>query len=135
MKKIAKLVIIILALFITIEASLALYRSSEQISAKFDVKEYALKINTGGGNISTTSIVIKNGGTVLPTPTRDGYDFLGFSSSPTGSVDLNTTINDISTIENKEIYTKWNAIDYNISYNLNVEQLMENLVNIMLRKI
>lgn len=111
--------IIIASLFITIRSTLALYESSEQISSDFTTKKYNLKIDLNGGSISTESITIKNNKTILPVPVRDGYSFEGFSTVAGGEVDLNSAVDDISQIENKEIFVKWNTIDYEISYNLN----------------
>lgn len=115
----SKLLLVIIALFLSLNSTMAYFHFSSSLSNKFTAKDYNIKINGAGGNYSTESITIKNGKVTLPTPSKNGYTFLGYSSSENGNVDISTNVSNISDINNKVIFAKYNAKSYNISYNLN----------------
>lgn len=119
MKKVISLIITIVAVFFSINETLAYYNTNDSISNLFFSKKYAIYINSNGGTFNDLGITIKNNKTVLPSPTRSGYTFLGYSITESGNVNYFTNINNVEELNNKSLYAKWNTITYNISYNLN----------------
>ena len=118
LKKTNKL-IIVLALFLSLHSTLAYFNFSTSISNNFKTEKYSIKINGSGGSYSSNSITIKNNEVTLPTPTKNGYDFLGYSSSENGSVDISTNVKNINVINHKTIYAKYSVKNYTITYNTN----------------
>ena len=110
---------IILALFCSLSATMAYFSSSTDIVSIFNTKDYVFKLNAKGGKFNSEGVTVSNGKTNLPTPTRSGYTFLGYSSSSNGNTDYTTSINNVDEINDKEIYANWQIITYSISYNLN----------------
>jgi len=112
-------VAIILSIFCSLSVTFAYFSSSTDLLSIFKTKDYYLKLNGSGGTFSSESITITNGKTILPTPIKSGYTFLGYSNSSNGSTDYSININNINQINDKEIYAKWKINTYSISYNLN----------------
>ena len=110
---------IILALFCSLSATMAYFSSSTDIVSIFNTKDYVFKLNAKGGKFNSEDVTVSKGKTNLPTPTRSGYTFLGYSSSSNGNTDYTTSINNVDEINDKEIYANWQIITYSISYNLN----------------
>ena len=121
MKNKSKLILIaiIIALFCSLSGTLAYFSSSTDLVSLFNTKDYVFKLNAKGGKFTGGDVVVQKGQTNLPTPTKSGYTFLGYSSSSNGNTNYSTNINNITEIDNKEIYATWQVITYNISYNLN----------------
>lgn len=119
MKKIISLILPVIALFLTINETLAYYNTNDVINNYFNSKEYDIQISANGGTFSNTGIVVKNNKTTLPTPSRSGYSFLGYSFNDNGEVAYLNDIQNIDEINNKNLYAKWQTITYSISYNLN----------------
>lgn len=77
--------------------------------------QYTIILNPEGGIISTTSITVDEGNvTTLPSPTRDGYEFIGWFEANGTKWSTSTPVT-----ENVNLYAKWEAISYNITYILN----------------
>jgi uncharacterized repeat protein (TIGR02543 family) len=119
LKKWSKVLILVLAIFCTLKTTYAYYSTSSKNVNTFKSEKYSIKLNANGGVYKNYDVSVLNGKTTLPTPTKTGYSFAGYSNSSTGNVQYSTNINDIEIINNKEIYAMWNVINYNISYNLN----------------
>lgn len=119
MKKIIKLISLLIVLFLSISYTLAFYTLNDKIENNFFSKDYNLIIYGNGGTFTNASVSIINGKTTLPTPSLNGYNFVGFSESLNGAAIYTTQINNIDDINNKELYAKWSAADYTITYNLN----------------
>lgn len=65
---------------------------------------YRTYLNANGGSVSLNSILTKNNSTVnLPTPTRSGYTFLGWATSPTATKGVTT----ISPASSETYYAIW----------------------------
>ncbi len=72
------------------------------------VQEYAITFDANGGSVSPSSAQTKNGKLEsLPTPTRGGYDFLGWYTEETGGEKVTT---DTFFTENSTIYAHWQNI-------------------------
>lgn len=124
MKKWIKVSALFLALFCSIKFTHAFFITSSDIVNSFHVEDYNIKLNANGGTFDNSfNVVIDKNKTILSTPSRNGYTFLGYSLSAGGDVEFTTNISDITKIDNKELYAKWNRDTYTVSYNLNGGQV------------
>ena len=119
MKKVSSFVVYVLAIFCTLSETLALFSTTSNIENAFYTQKYNFNLSATGGTFENSDIVFNEQTLILPTPTRDGYNFLGYSNSLNGNVDYSNNITDINLINNKSIYAKWDTESYTISYNLN----------------
>lgn len=130
MKKIIRVLPFIIAIFVTVMVTHAYYSTTKTLPSIFKTDGYVFKLNAGGGTFSSSDkVVVLNGKTTLPTPTRNGYTFLGYSNSSNGNVDYSISVNDFKSIDDKEIYAKWQVNTYTISYNLNGGTISGNKTN------
>ena len=78
-----------------------------------------ITLNAQGGSVASNSITAYIGETYsLPTPARQGFEFLNWSVSPSGG----TTIANGSLVTRddiKNLYAQWNLLDYRLNYNWN----------------
>ncbi len=76
--------------------------------------------NANGGSCGTASDTYSGTALVLPTPTRDGYNFLGWYDAPTGGNkigDAGATYNPTGEIT---LYAQWQEkVTYTVTYNAN----------------
>ena len=83
-------------------------------------QEYTVTFNANGGSVSTTSTTTKDGKLEsLPTPTYDGYDFLGWYTEETGGEKVTT---DTAFTKDTTIYAHWQkqaAQEYTVTLNAN----------------
>lgn len=119
MNKKALLCILLLSLFTTLNFTYAYYSTTKTVKNDFKTISYKLKLNSSGGKYISTQIIVANNSITLPTPIKNGYTFIGYSNSNGGSVNYSTDINNIKSINNKEIYAVYNKNTYSINYNLN----------------
>ena len=84
------------------------------------VQEYAITFDANGGSVSPSSAQTKNGKLgSLPTPTRGGYDFLGWYTEETGGEKVTT---DTVFTKNSTIYAHWQkqaAQEYTVTFDAN----------------
>ena len=84
------------------------------------VQEYAITFDANGGSVSPSSAQTKNGKLEsLPTPTRGGYDFLGWYTQKDGGEKVTT---DTVFTKNSIIYAHWQeqtAQEYTVTFNAN----------------
>jgi len=118
-KKIILLSILLLSITTTLTFTSAYFSTSTKITNKINTISYNFKLNSDGGKYTSSKLVVADNSTNLPTPNKKGYDFVGYSTTKDGNVNFSTKINDISDINDKEIYAKYNKVNYSISYNLN----------------
>ena len=80
---------------------------------------YTLSFDAVGGTVSVSSVTLNVDSPygTLPTPTRAGYSFEGWYTSPDGGsmVDSSTLMGDTSTV----IYAHWKEIYYTLTFNPN----------------
>jgi len=84
-----------------------------------NVTNYTLSLNANGGNVSPASVIQAQGTTyTLPTPTRSGYTFTGWTLSGGGS--LNGNVYTFGT-SNGTVTAGWtaNVTNYTLTYNAN----------------
>jgi len=117
MNKKVLLFFLFIAMITTLRLTSSYYQTSDKIKNKFDTISYSLKVNSNGGN-NTPSLNFSDGKVILPSLTKTGYTFLGYSDTKNGSVKYTSNV-DIETINNKELYAIYESSNYSISYNLN----------------
>ena len=83
-------------------------------------QEYTVTFNANGGSVSTTSTTTTDGKLEsLPTPTNDGYTFLGWYTEETGGEKVTT---DTVFTKNSTIYAHWQkqaAQEYTVTLHTN----------------
>lgn len=121
MKRVIKIIIIALVIILGysgLNKTLAYYNADVGLTNIFETEKYKFSINATGGSFNKDKVIIDGKKVSLPTPIRKGYDFLGFSSSNSGKVEYTNYIDDVKKINNKNIFAKWDVINYQISYDL-----------------
>ena len=87
---------------------------------KQTAQEYTVTFNANGGSVTPASVTTKDGKLEsLPTPTYDGYDFLGWYTQKDGGEKVTT---DTVFTENSTIYAHWQkqtAQAYTVTLNAN----------------
>lgn len=119
MKKWNKVIVVLLTLFVSLQSTCAYFHSSSKVPNEIKTQKYSFNLNGSDGIYSQSDISVLKNKTILPSPTKTGYSFLGYSDSQNGSVKFSNQISDVSVINNKSIYAKWQVNRYSISYNLN----------------
>lgn len=89
-------------------------------TAHYQIQEYTITLDVNGGNPLDNNEVKRNYGDTLgdlPTPTRTGYRFTGWSNkNPSYGVDSNTVV-----IGDADLEANWEEIDYWIYFYSNYE--------------
>ena len=117
MKKIIKLSVVILALFCTVSLTHSFFTTSTNIVNIFNTKGYIFKINANGGQFNNSDSVIVNGNkTTLPSPTRNGYNFLGWIGS-NGNTNQTTVTIPKGTTGNLNYTANWSTNAYYVDVN------------------
>lgn len=85
--------------------------SNVTLVASWITNNYVVTFNPNGGTVSTKSKVVEYGSTygTLPTPTRDGYSFVGWytDTSYTTEVTSNSSVNILA---DQTLYAKWEEV-------------------------
>ena len=86
------------------------------IYADYSLVDYNLSFTLNGGQIITskTTYTIEDEDFTLPFPTKEGYDFLGWSGSDIDGMTLNVTIEKGST-GNREYTANWQIKTFNVN--------------------
>ena len=89
-------------------------------TANWTPTNYSISYNLNGGSISgqKNSYNIESNNFTLPTPTRNGYTFTGWTGTGLSSATKTVTISK-GNIGNKTYTANWSVINYSISYNAN----------------
>lgn len=116
MNKIKKIIVLSLALFCTINQTIAYYNTNDTITNDFFTEKYNLKISGAGGSISSENIIVKNNSITLPTPQKYGYEFVGYVDENNNQ--YSTNVSNIEEINDKNLLADWNIINYSIEYDL-----------------
>ena len=117
MKKTSKILILLLAIFTTLNTTFAYFSSSSNIVSRFNTKSYEININGNDGIFGSSSVVVSKDSTTLPTPTRLGYTFKGYSDKQNGEIIYSTNINNMNEINNLNIYAVWEINSYIVDVN------------------
>ena len=81
-----------------------------------ELKEYIITFDANEGNVDLTTkkVIYKDTYGDLPTPTREGYDFVGWFTEKIGGTEVkNSTKVDISS--NQTIYAHWTVKSYEVT--------------------
>jgi len=113
------LVVLMLASLTTLGFTSTYFYTSYKSINEFNAKSYNLKLNGSGGTYKSSNIIVNNDKVTLPTPQKNGYSFKGYSGLNGGNVDYSTSISNVNSINNKEIYAVYDINTYTLSYNLN----------------
>ena len=91
------------------------------ISCTYINPTYTITFDANGGTVSPTSATHTNGSsTTLPTPTRDGYNFVAWVDNPTGAYSREYYSPFTENLSgNITMYAWWSIKTYNVSYNAN----------------
>ena len=108
MKRKSLLLILFLSIFTVLGIAYAIYNTSSNNLNVFKTDKYNIIIDTQGGTISDTSLEVKNNSVIMPSISRRGYTFLGYTTIKNGTVDIKG-VEEIKKINNKTIYAKWKA--------------------------
>ena len=82
-------------------------------------KKYTVSFNSNGGS-SVAAITVTEGGTYgsLPTPTRTGYNFVGWFTAASGGTQI-TYGTRVTITSNQTLYAHWSAKSFTLSFNSN----------------
>ena len=106
------------------------------LSNSTSITYYQTKLNANGGSVSTSSVLTKSGNSfILPTPTRSGYDFKGWSinsNSNSGSYSSGALF---SPSANTVLYANWSVepiqshkVTYNYAFNGGSSSTVDNVI-------
>ena len=89
-------------------------------TANWSATNYQISYTLNGGTMSgqKTNYTIENNNFTLPTPSRTGYNFVGWTGTGLSSATKKVTIAKGS-VGNKSYTANWSIINYSISYTLN----------------
>jgi len=89
-------------------------------TTEYDIKlkSYVVTFDPNGGSVSTTSKIVIYGDKYgsLPTPTRAGYTFIGWTTVKNDKDTLITENNDVSIVGDHTVYALWRANVLTINY-------------------
>ena len=93
---------------------------NQTLYAHWTINTYSISYNTNGGSLSgqKTNYNVNTDSFTLPTPTKNGYTFTGWTGSNGTTAQKIVTIAKGST-GNKNYTANWTPTNYSISYNLN----------------
>ena len=103
----------------TDESNITIY-SDTTLYAQWEAETYTITYALSGGSISgeKTTYTIEDEAFTLPTPTKNGYTFAGWTGTGLNFASTSVTVQTGST--GPRAYTAtWTAVSYNITYNLN----------------
>ena len=88
--------------------------------AKFVPNNYTVSFNANGGTVGTSSKSVTYDAAygTLPTPTRDGFTFMGWYTAASGG-NLVTASTIMTTASNHTLYAHWTESSYIIAFNGN----------------
>ena len=118
LKRWNKLLALILAIHCSLYQTYAYFTTSSKVESKIKTLGYNFTLNGNGGTFDSENITIINNSTILPIPTKLGYNFLGYSNILNGEINYSNNINNVNEINNKEIFANWESTTYSITYNL-----------------
>ena len=102
------------------EEDIVLLTADTELYAHWSMVTYKISFDANGGIASSDSkqVVYGEAYGALPYATRDGYTFLGWYTSTTGTTALSET-DIVKTAANKTYYAKWQANKYTVTFAMN----------------
>ena len=90
------------------------------LSAHWQGKTYTITLNANGGSVSSSRVSVVFGDSYkLPTPSRKGYDFTGWSTSSYSTGSTYSSSGTWNTDSNVTLYAKWELAKYTLTINPN----------------
>ncbi|MEG1299913.1 MAG: InlB B-repeat-containing protein [Erysipelotrichaceae bacterium] len=91
---------------------------NKTLYAKWTANTYTLNFNANGGSVGTSSKAVTYGSAIgtLPTPSRSGYDFLGWTTDAGVGWSSGTVYNRLGSTT---LYAQWSATYYTVTFNSN----------------
>ncbi len=81
---------------------------------------YKTTLNVNGGSVTPSILLTKSGNSItLPTPTRSGYTFLGWSTNSTATSPTYQPGGSFTSNANTTLYAIWKANTYTVTYDAN----------------
>ena len=77
--------------------------------------EYTVTYNANGGSCSPASATYQGTALTLPTPTRTGYEFLGWYTAASGGTRVGGAGDSYTPSANITLYAQWKQVDYKIT--------------------
>ena len=82
--------------------------------------QYTVNYNANGGTVSPTSATVFSGNSVtFPTPSRSGYNFMGWYTASAGGTFLGIGGSSYTPTATVTIYAQWAIVQYTVTYNGN----------------
>lgn len=91
--------------------------NNKSLSAKWNATTYSISYNLDGGSASTMNSYTVESTITLPTPTKTGYTFTGWSGTGLSSVTKNVTIS--NSVGNRSYTANWSKNYYTVNYYVN----------------
>ena len=104
--------------------------SDHELKADWKIKDYDITYNLSGGTLSSpiAKYTVESETILLPSPTREGYKFIGWTGDNGILPSLSVKI-EKGSIGNKEYNANWQPINYNISYDFDGGSVLSQLTN------
>lgn len=91
--------------------------NNKSLSAKWNATTYSISYNLDGGNASTVNSYTVESTITLPTPTKTGYTFVGWTGTGLSSATKNVTIS--NSVGNRSYTANWSKNYYTVNYYVN----------------
>lgn len=91
--------------------------NNKSLSAKWNATTYSISYNLDGGSASTVNSYTVESKITLPTPTKTGYTFVGWTGTGLSSATKNVTIS--NSVGNRSYTANWTKNYYTVNYYVN----------------
>lgn len=102
------------------ESSIYSVASNQTLYAQWKANSYTVNFDANGGSVSPSSMTVTYSSTYgsLPTPTKKGYTFNGWYTSPSGGTKISSS-NKVSVAKSQTLYAQWIVNTYTLTYDAN----------------
>ncbi len=103
---------------------------NHELTADWQVIDYDIVYNLNGGTLNSpiSKYNIESEQIIIPTPTKKGYEFLGWTGS-NGTIPQKNVVISKGSIGNKNYEANWQVINYTINYNLDGGNMSSSLTS------
>lgn len=91
--------------------------NNKSLSAKWNATTYSISYDLNGGSANTVNSYTIESTVTLPTPTKIGYTFTGWSGTGLSSITKNVTIS--NSVGNRSYIANWSKNYYTVNYYVN----------------
>lgn len=102
------------------ESSIYSVASNQTLYAQWKANSYTINFDANGGSVSPSSMTVTYSSTYgsLPTPTKKGYTFNGWYTSPSGGIQISSS-NKVTVATSQTLYAQWSVNTYTLTYDAN----------------